>query len=427
MNRLANRQAEAAVLGAVLIDGTLFNDLIIQEEHFYEQRHRVIFRAMNEVAKEEQPIDIVTVTTALGSEIKQVGTTIYLLEMVESIASTATLKTHEQLILDAYQLRKSREYVMRFANDPSEEKLATLIQQLQQCSEMRAKQEEKTVADYLIEIADDICFPSEASTGVATDFQELDDLTGGLQKGDLIIVAARPSVGKTAFALQLAATHAKNGGFAHFYSLEMGMKPLLERIISTKASINGQKWRHLAFSADDYERALAGIGAISTWQLFIHDSLRSVHEIRAAVRKKVYDHPDENHFVIIDYLQLMSSIGTYERRDLEVGDITRELKQLAIELDIPIVLLSQLSRKVESRPDKRPMMSDLRESGNIEQDADVIAFLYRDDYYDQAVENKGRIELIVSKQRNGPVGTIELEFYKKYGRFSSVQRELVHT
>src|SRR5699024_3101523 len=225
------------------------------------------------------------------------------------------------------------------------------------------------------------------------------------------------SVGKTAFALNLAAGHCKNGGSSSVFSLEMGTKPLLKRMISAEGSINGQKWQSMAFSKSDYEQAFHAIGTISEWDLAIFDQKRTLMDIRTSIRKSLYDNPDGNHLVIIDYLQLISSTTQkWQRRDLEVGEITRELKLLAIELNIPIILLSQLSRGVESRSDKRPLMSDLRESGNIEQDADVIFFLYREDYYTRKSE-QNKIEIIISKQRNGPTGSVELGFLKEYGRF----------
>ncbi|MEN1968329.1 DnaB helicase C-terminal domain-containing protein [Lentibacillus sp. N15] len=239
----------------------------------------------------------------------------------------------------------------------------------------------------------------------------------------MVIVAARPSVGKTAFALNLAANHAKNGGSSILFSLEMGTKQLLQRMVSSVGRINGQKWRTMAFNEDDYDRALHAIGEISRWKLKLYDKLRTISEMRGAIRKQIIDHPNERHVVLIDYLQLITPADVQARRDLEIGVMTRELKLLAVELDVPIVLLSQLSRGVESRQNKRPLMSDLRESGNIEQDADVISFLYRDDYYSRETVGQSRMEVILAKQRNGPTGTIELAFDKPYGRFCNLTGE----
>ncbi|WP_188456036.1 replicative DNA helicase [Virgibacillus oceani] len=418
-----NYEAEAAVLGAVLLDGTLFKELEVEEEFFYHARHKRIYRAMKEAFDKGEFIDCVVTTTYLGEAINQVGGTVYLLKMTESVASTASMKHHERLILDAYRLRKSREYTMNYSKQPSEQQLELLISQLQTIREAGIVHQEKTTYDYLLEITDEIVAPPGEAKGCRSPYKHLDQMTGGIHRGDLLIVAARPSVGKTAFALNLAAGHCKNGGTSSIFSLEMGTKPLLKRMISSEGIIDAQKWKSMAFSSQDYEEAIKAIGFISDWNLYIFDTKRTLMDIRSTIRRKKYDDPDGNHLVIIDYLQLISPAGKRERRDLEVGEITRELKLLAIELDIPIVLLSQLSRGVEARQNKRPLMSDLRESGNIEQDADVIFLLYRDDYYNKNIE-KNTMEVIISKQRNGPTGTVELAFLKEYGKFADKERSM---
>ena len=303
---------------------------------------------------------------------------------------------------------------MTYIENPSTDALLGLKQQLH-LMDQDTEAEEQTVKEQLSEIAMEMT-SAPAQTGFSTGFEDYDKMTGGAQRGDLIIVAARPSMGKTAFALNIAMNHCKNGGAVDLFSLEMGSKQLLQRMISSEARIDGQKWRSMCFSADDYKRSFHVIGEIAEWNLSIHEREQSIQDITSKIRSSVAKDPDHEHLVIIDYLQLMTVKGRYERRDLEVGAITRELKLLARELNIPIILLSQLSRSVEQRQDKRPMMSDLRESGNIEQDADVISFLYRDDYYTQ--EGSDVVEVILRKQRNGPVGTVMLGFWKEYGRFS---------
>src|SRR5699024_6308044 len=402
----------------ILCEGELFHQLGLEEKHFYETRHQKIFNAMRQVAKSEQSIDIVTVTTALERDIEQVGGTSYLLQLAEAIASTASFKEYEQLIINAYRLRKARKQALTFIEDPSEQGLYSLIENLRQYLHIGQSEQEKPVTDYLLQITEEMCFPKEKDDRVWTHLQAFDEMTGGLRPGELIIVAARPSVGKTAFSLQLIATHTKQGGISHFFSLEMDVKQLLQRMISQEASIHNQKFQHNVFAKEDYERAFYAIGRMSTWKLFMSDTIRSVQTIRASIHKIVHKYPEHLHLVVIDYLQLMQTTKTYNRRDLEIGEITRELKQLARDLDVAIVLISQLSRRVESRQNKRPMLSDLRESGNIEQDADMVMFLYRDDYYEYNSQNKSDVELILSKQRNGPVGTIELTFDKAYGTFT---------
>lgn len=420
MFNLKNEEAEVGILGCVLVDGSLFNNLVLEAEHFYLKSHQVIFQAMKHVVQAGHHIDIVTITTALKDALNQVGGVSYLLEMAESIASTAPLKHYEQLVFTAYRARTARTHALNFAQNPADETLETFIKTLENCRDTGVVGEEVTVNDHLIEITTEMCFPSDDYSGFNTSFTTFDEMTGGLQRGELIIVAARPSVGKTAFALNLAMGHAKNEGSALIFSLEMGKKQLLQRMISLTGLINGQKWRNKLFNEGDYVRALGAIGEISTWQLLIDDRVRTVTEMAAKIRKKIQDEPHERHLVIIDYLQLMTPTGNRERRDLEIGDMTRELKLLAVELNIPIVLLSQLSRGVESRNNKRPLMSDLRESGNIEQDADVVSFLYRDDYYERDSTQPNTLEVILSKQRNGPTGTVMLNFRKEYGVFENV-------
>ncbi|WP_339216296.1 replicative DNA helicase [Ornithinibacillus sp. FSL M8-0202] len=423
--KLENYEAEVAVLGAVLLDGSLFQQITVQEEHFYFAKHKTIYQAMKQAVSQGEFIDIVVVTTFLGQAIEAVGGTTYLLEMAESVASTESITQHERLMLDAYRNRKTREYVLQYATAPNEQALDRLIQRLQDFQTIGVDKTEKTTYDYLLEITDDMCFSDGVSSGLLTTYGELDAMTGGFQRGDLIIIAARPSVGKTAFSLNLAAGICKNGGTAAIFSLEMGTKQLLQRVISAEGLINSQKWRRMTFSQRDYEHALRAIGEIADWDLRIYDQKRTVQEIRATIRKLVYKQPTKKHVAIIDYLQLITPAVKMNRRDLEIGEITRELKLLAMELNIPIVLLSQLSRGVDSRQDKRPMMSDLRDSGNIEQDADVIAFLYRDDYYHRDTEQAEQIEIIIGKQRNGPTGTVRMKFQQEYGRFEAGKQDKV--
>lgn len=413
-----NSEAEQAVIGSVLLDGSLFETLTLEPDQFYEARHKKIYGAMQEVSGKGKSIDFVTVVTELENETNSVGGVSYLTELAESIPSTESLKHYETAVYEAYRNRETRKLAIKYSEDPNEETLHDLIAQLEQVKDVGIQITDKTTKDILMEIADDMAAPPEESKkGFKTGYTDYDDMTGGAQPEDLIIIAARPSVGKTAFALNIGSGHCKNNGTTHIFSLEMGAKQLLKRIISAEANVDGQKWQKMSFSSEDYSRAINAIGQISTWGLHIHEQEKSINQIKASIRKMVQDAPEEKHLVIIDYLQLISSSGRYERRDLEVGAMTRDLKLLARELNIPIILLSQLSRGVESRQDKRPMQSDLRESGNIEQDADVIGFLYRDDYYDKETQKQNIIEIIISKQRNGPTGTIELAFLKEYGKF----------
>jgi replicative DNA helicase len=416
-------EAEQSVIGTILLEGTLFETLTIEPGHFYEPRHQRIFEAMREINSQGKAIDVVTVTHELGDDIQSVGGVMYLTQLVESIPSTISLKHYESIVFESYRARETRKLAMQYAEDPSDEDLHKLINNLEKTSEIGIQEEEATTKDTLLEIAAELMEPPEQNErGYKTGFADFDEMTGGVQPTDLVIIAARPSVGKTAFALNIGAGHCKNDGTTHIFSLEMPRKQLLHRMISAEGRIDGQKWRSMRFSEEDYNRAMIAIGIVSDWNLHIHEQESTINQIKAKIRKEVSEKPDERHLVIIDYLQLITSTGRYERRDLEVGAMTRELKMLAKELDIPIILLSQLNRAVESRQDKRPMQSDLRESGNIEQDADVIGFLYRDDYYDTETTKQNIIEIILSKQRNGPTGTVELQFQKEFGKFNTLAK-----
>ena len=421
-------EAETSYLGSILIEGSLIKDVEIDGNYFAYEAHQLIFQAMMEADKKKGAIDVVTVTTVLleREKLEAAGGVSYLTKIAESVPSTATFKHYEQLLREGHQLREAKQAVERFLHKPSEKTIDQLMEDLKTCRELTLKIKEKTTYDHLVEISEELIDPNREDVGYKTSLPSFDGLTGGLQQGDLTILAARPSVGKIAFALNLATGHCKNGGSTLVFSLEMGTKQLLKRMISSESLVNISKWRDVMnlFTATDYEYAVRAIGELTDWKIEIDDTKRTITEIRGAIRKYIHDHPDEKPLVIIDYLQLISpSLIRKDRRDLEIGEITRELKLLAIDLDIPIVLLSQLSRGVDARQDKRPMMSDLRESGNIEQDADVIAFLYREDYYDRWTGQGNELEVIIAKHRNGPTGAVKLEFFREYGRVEE-KREL---
>ncbi|MDL4842502.1 replicative DNA helicase [Aquibacillus rhizosphaerae] len=422
-----NYEAEVSILGSIILEGALFTELVVNETHFHNLKHKKIYRAMYKVDQQRETIDFVTLTTALGDAINEVGGTTYLLKMAESVATTENIAHHQRLMLAAYRMKKAKEQAQIFMESASEEGLEQLISELNVCLEIGETDDEIDTYNHLVDISTDVTYPTIETPSCLSSYVELDEMTGGFQKGDLIIVAARPSVGKTAFALNVATGHCSNNGSTSIFSLEMGSKQLLHRMISSKALLHNQKWRTMAFNKEDLYNVIDAIGQISNWKLHLHEKIRTVSDIKAKLRKRVKDDPGGKHLAIIDYLQMITPMNRRERRDIEVGEITRELKLLALELDIPIILLSQLSRGVEQRNDKRPFMSDLRESGNIEQDADVIAFLYRDDYYNKDSDKSNIIEIILSKQRNGPTGTVELGFVKEFGRFVDMESGSVKT
>lgn len=419
-NQLFNPEAEQAVLGAILIEGRLIHECTLLPEHFTTGSHQLIFQAMRGVVESRQEVDIVSVTTKLGDLLGQIGGLNYLCDLADAVPTTANFTYYQQYILESYKLRETRKIASNLAQNP--ERFADHYQDLTRIQEITQK-EPRTSKDILVEIYEDMGREIEGLSGADTGIADLNSMTGGLQNGDLTIIAARPSVGKTAFSLHLAMSHCQNGGFTTFFSLEMSDKQLVKRMLSAIGNVNGAKWQnpYHFFTEDDHIRISRAFGVFDQWHLDIHDQPDlTVYDIRAAVQKNKREHPDKKHLVIIDYLQLIRFVGKFERHDLAIGQISKALKNLARECNIPVVLLSQLSRGVEQRHEKRPMMSDIRDSGNVEQDADIVCLLYRDDYYNKDIdidENKNIIEAIVAKHRNGPVGTVKMAFLKAFGKF----------
>ncbi|MGN9864682.1 replicative DNA helicase [Bacillus swezeyi] len=426
-NILQNVEAEQALLGCILIEGDLIKELSLQPEHFSETRHQVIFKAMREVEKLGKSVDMVTTVTILGDSVEQVGGLQYLTELGSAVASTANFLAYQTLIYDAYRLREMKKTAIEFANTPTDDGITELYKRAMELQEIGIEKT-RTKQDVLMEIYNDMHEEKEDITGINTGLIDLNAMTGGWQNDDLIVLAARPSMGKTAFALHMGKSNCEKGGVTDIFSLEMPDKQLTHRLLSNLGNIEGSKWKNPRkfFSDRDYENATKAIGEYEKWNINIHDQpAQTLADIRSKIRKTKKENPDnQKHLVIIDYLQLIRAIGKYERRDLEVGSITAELKEMARAFKIPIILLSQLSRAVEQRQDKRPMMSDLRESGSIEQDADVVMFLYRDDYYNKNSELKNIIEIDLAKQRNGPTGMIQASFIKEYGRFLNLSRQM---
>lgn len=423
-----NIEAEQAVLGSVLLEGELIKELSLAEYHFSDIRHQRIYRAMLEVDRKGHTVDLVTVTSQLGNAINDVGGVDYLSDLANSVPSTAAVFNYQRLVFEAYRLREWRNMALAFVNNPNDDDMLKMYERATELFEMGARKE-KSEKEVLMEIYEETMRKTEGLTGITTGFTDLDDMTGGLQGGDLIIVAGRPSTGKTALAINIGINAAqKDKAAVDIFSLEMPKKQLIRRSLSQLGNIEGIKWRdpYNLFTDEDRYRLTYAMSEFNKLCLSIHDEPKqTVADIRAAVRSTKRKHPDKKHLVIIDYLQLITPIGRFERHDLAIGSITRELKQMAMTFDVPVVLLSQLNRGVEQRAEKRPMMSDLRDSGSIEQDADVIMLLYREDYYDKDTERKNIIEINIAKQRNGPVGNVELVFLKEFNKFHDIARNHV--
>lgn len=426
-----NIEAEQSVIGAIFLEPTAFStasELLVPED-FYRAGHQRIFTAMMKLADKGEPIDVVTVTTHLknAKQIDEVGGVSYLSEIAGSVPTAANIEYYSKIVEEKALLRR----LIRTATDivssgfEKEDEVGDVLNEAEknilEVSGRKNSGAFKAIKDVLIDVYDNIEQLHHADadvTGIPSGFRDLDRLTSGFQRNDLIIVAARPSVGKTAFALNVAQSVAVNTDEnVAIFSLEMGADQLVMRMLCAEGNIDAQRLRNGQLQADDWSKLTMAMGSLSNAGIFIDDSPGvRVSEIRSKCRRLKQEHGLG--MILIDYLQLIQgSVNSKENRQQEVSEISRSLKGLARELNVPLIALSQLSRGVESRQDKRPMMSDLRESGSIEQDADIVGFLYRDDYYDTESEKQNIIEIIISKQRNGPVGNVELAFVKEYNKF----------
>ncbi|WP_138753999.1 replicative DNA helicase [Paenibacillus sinopodophylli] len=431
-----NLEAEQAVIGAILLQSEALITAMerVRSEDFYSGPHRQIYEAMVEIAENNQPVDLVTLTAHLQDQhlLEEIGGVSYLAKLANSVPTAANVDYYAQIVEEKSMLRRLIRTATNIVSDgyANSEDVGVLLgdaeKKILEISNRRSGSGFISIRDVLMEVfekVEQLYQDKGGTTGIPSGFTDLDRMTAGFQRSDLIIVAARPSVGKTAFALNVA----QNVGVraretVAIFSLEMSAAQLVQRMICAEANVDAQRMRTGHLEGDDWEKLTMAIGSLSEAQIFIDDTPGiNVAEIRAKCRRLKKE--KGLGMIMIDYLQLISGRGKAgENRQQEVSEISRTLKQIARELEVPVIALSQLSRGVEQRQDKRPMMSDLRESGSIEQDADIVSFLYRDDYYDKESEKKDIIEIIIAKQRNGPVGTVELVFLKKYNKFVSIDR-----
>lgn len=431
-----NLEAEQAVLGAIFLERQALitaSDRLMPED-FYRTSHSRIFEVMLELSDKGEPVDLVTLIDELHRKnwLEEVGGVAYLGELANAVPTAANVQYYAQIVEEKSLLRRLIRVATSIATESysAEDEVDAILNDAEKSIlEVARKQstgEFMDIKDVLIEAFDKIELLQHTAgevTGVPTGFLELDRITAGFQKNDLVIVAARPSVGKTAFALNISQNVAtKTDENVAIFSLEMGADQLVMRMLCAEGNIDAQRLRTGRLEDDDWQRLTMAMGSLSKAGIYIDDTPGiKVKEIRSKCRKLKQEHGLG--MIMIDYLQLIQGDArSSEGRQQEVSEISRELKGLARELEVPVIALSQLSRGVESRQDKRPMMSDIRESGSIEQDADIVAFLYRDDYYDQESEKKDIIEIIIAKQRNGPVGTVELAFVKEHNKFVNLER-----
>lgn len=431
-------EAEQAVLGAMLMDkdAVVAASELISGRDFYQTAYGVVFDSIIELFNEGKPVDLVTLKERLKEKEvpPEVASLEFARELLDAVSTSANIKYYAEIVSDKSLMRRLIKLNDDISNtcyagkEPLEAILETTEKSVFELLQRRNTGDYVPIKDIVLNALDRIEKASKNKgtvTGIPTGFIDLDYKLSGLQPSDLILVAARPSMGKTAFVLNIAQYIAfkKEKGVAVF-SLEMSKEQLVNRLFSLESQVDAQALRTGNLKDSDWEKLIEGAGIIGRSNLIIDDTPGiSVSELRSKCRKYKLEHDIQ--IIIIDYLQLMTGRvgGRAESRQQEISDISRSLKALARELNVPVVALSQLSRAVESRPDKRPMLSDLRESGAIEQDADVVMFIYRDEYYNKDTEYKRQAEIIIAKQRNGPVGTVNLAWLGEYTKFANLSRQ----
>ena len=430
-----NLEAEQSVIGSMIMDreAIIVASETLHREDFYHQQYGVLFEAMVELFNEEQPVDVVTLQNRLREKDvpAELSSMEFVGELVTSVPTSANIKYYANIVREKAMLRRLIKVNEEIANqcyldrDSVEDIMAETEKQIFNLLQNRGGEDFVPIKQIVIQALEKIEMASKQKgnvTGIATGFVDLDYRMSGLQPSDLVLVAARPSMGKTAFVLNIAQYVAFHSNLATaIFSLEMSKEQLVNRLFALEARVDAQLLRSGNLADSDWEKLSEGAGTIGKSKLIIDDTPGiSISELRSKCRK--YKLEQDLKLVIIDYLQLMSGSGRSDSRQQEISDISRSLKGLARELNVPVIALSQLSRQVEQRPDHRPMLSDLRESGAIEQDADVVMFIYRDDYYNKDTENKNIAEIIIAKQRNGPIGTVNLVWLPQYTKFANMEK-----
>ena len=426
-----NVEAEASVLGSLLIDPEAIVQIadFLRPEDFYREAHRTIYQAALDLFETREPADLITLTDELArrDKLEEVGGISYVSSLANQVPTSRHVKHYAQIVERTSVLRRLIHAAGQIAgvayNEPDAN---TAIEQAEQylfeVSQRSSRTEFDSVGVILRDYLDTLDHLQEQRgtvVGVATGFADLDKMTSGLQKSDLVILAARPSVGKTAMALSLAHNSANKGYGVAIFSLEMSKEQLVGRLLSMDAMIDQQRLRTGYLDDDEWERISESVARLSDKPIYIEDTAGiTLSEMRSKARRLMMEHPYD--LLIVDYLQLMQGTGGgpgHENRVQEISQISRGLKVLARELNVPVLALSQLSRAVESRTDKRPQLSDLRESGSIEQDSDIVMFIYRDEVYNPDTDRKNIADIIVAKHRNGPVGQVSLFFQAAQTRY----------
>ena len=430
----SSEESERVILGAILLDNSVIAEAVehLKPEDFYSPLNRRVFAAMIALFEKQRQIDPILIGEELKKEgsLESIGGTSTITNLTFGLPHFSNVQEYVKVVRDKSVIRN----LIRTCNaitgealseeDDAEDVLDHAEQQIFAIAEARTRQSfsriEPIAERILARVREHAAGSGSGITGLSTGFYELDDMTSGFQRTDLIIVAGRPSMGKTALCLTLAQNAAlQSNAIVAVFSLEMSKEQLVTRMLASEARVNAHRFRTGHLMTNEWERLAGAIGTLSDARLFIDDTPGiSVLEMRAKCRRLAAEQKGLD-LIVVDYLQLMSGGKRTESRQQEVSQISRELKGLAKELDVPVVALSQLSRAPEARNPPKPLMSDLRESGSIEQDADVVAFIFREDYYNETDDNKGLAELIVAKQRNGPTGTVRLAFLREFTRFEN--------
>ncbi len=430
-----NLEAESSILGGILLENEAIDRVleILTSDSFYREAHRKVFRAMMELSDRSEPVDIITLGDLLKAkgELEDVGGSAYLVSLANTVPTAANIGHYARIVREKDILRHLIHAATGIATRGLEDQgnVDEFLDQAEKAifdiSEKRIKSSFVMLGDMMkdsIKMVEKLYERKEMVTGVPTGFKDLDKLTAGLQPSELIVIAGRPSMGKTALSLNIAAHAALNSGLGvAIFSLEMAKEQLGLRMLCSEARVDHSKVRSGYLAEREFPALVIAAGKLAEAPIYIDDTPAiSILELRAKSRRLARDRGKKISLIIVDYLQLMRGIGNSQNREQEISEISRSLKALAKELSVPIIAISQLNRRVEDRGDKRPIMSDLRESGAIEQDADVIAFIYREEVYNRNSTERGKAEIIVAKQRNGPTDTVRLAFLNEITRFEDL-------
>ncbi|HCX90344.1 MAG: replicative DNA helicase [Deltaproteobacteria bacterium CG12_big_fil_rev_8_21_14_0_65_43_10] len=430
-----NIEAEQSILGGILLDNEVFHRVleVLNEDDFYHAAHRKVFLSMIELYENNEPVDLITLTNALKNknQLDEIRGVSYLTSLVDSIPTTANISYYAKIVKEKSILRRLINKTAEIASmsydstGDVDEVLDQAERAIFEISENKIKPSFYSIKEMIkhsFKTIERLYEKKELITGVPTGFEGIDRFTSGFQLSDLVIIAGRPSMGKTSFALNIAQYAAIEASVpVGIFSLEMSKEQLSLRMLCSEAKVDAQRLRTGFLSESDWPKLTRAVGSLSEAPIFVDDTpALSILEMRAKARRLKSE--KGLGLIIVDYLQLMRGRVNVERREQEISEISRSLKALAKELNLPVVALSQLNRRVEERHDKRPQLADLRESGAIEQDADVIIFIYRDEIYNKSEdnENKGTAEIIIGKQRNGPIGMTKLAFIDKFATFENL-------